>query len=334
MTTPNAELRRIIRGFEKSQLIYVAVKLGLADLVPEGGADVETLARATGVAGPVLFRVLRGMAWCGLLDHGEGDRFTLTPLGRCLRADAEDSLRDHVLCIGEIEMPAWSALLRAIRTGENAFAHVFGTRFYDYLGMYPEAGAYFDRLMGKSTTPVARAVARAYDFSAMTTVVDLGAGNGTLMTAILSANPGLRGIVFDLPPVIARAAAALEGSEVAPRISLVGGDFFAEVPAGADGYMLRWVLHNWDDEDCVRLLASCRRAIAPAGRLLVIEELMPERVDRSSDTVSLDLGMLVHLDARERTEREYRALLARGGFRVTRVLPTDAGVHVVESKLE
>lgn len=330
--SPHAELRRIMRGFERSQLIYVAVKLGLVDLIGDGPTDAPTLARAAGLDPAVLYRLLRGLAWCGLVRHGDDDRFSLTPLGRCLRSDAADSLRDHVLCIGEIEMPAWSALLRAVRAGGIAFEHAFGLPFYDHLGRHPEAGEYFDRLMAVSTTPVARAVLRAYDFSSVGTLVDVGGGNGTLLATILRAHPGLDGILFDLPAVIARTAKALEASEIAARLRLVGGDFFVDAPPDADTCMMRWVLHNWDDERCVRLLDNCRRALRSPGRLLVIEELMPERVDASTETVSLDLGMMVHLGGGERTAVEFRRLLRRGGFDVTRIVPTEAGVHILEAQ--
>ena len=329
--SPHAQLRQIMRGFEKSQLIYVAVKLGIADLLQGGDKDVQTLARETGIQAPGLYRVMRGLAWCGLVSHADDDRFSLTPLGRCLRIDADDSLRDHVLCIGEIEWPAWSALLHAVRTGETAFEHVFGMRFYDYLSHNAEAGSYFDRLMGVSTTPVAHAVVRAYDFSPVETMVDIGAGNGTLITTILRANPHMRGVVFDLPSVIARTTQRLEGLEVAPRLQVIGGDFFQGVPSGADTYLMRWVLHNWDDDHCVRLLDNCHRAMRRPGRLLVVEQVMPERVDPSSETVGLDLGMMVHLGSGERTEDEFRRLLWRGGFQLTRIIPTDAGMHIVEA---
>lgn len=329
---PHAELRRIMRGFERSQLIYVAVKLGLADLVGDDRKDAQTLARASGIDAPVLYRLMRGLAWCGLVRHENDDSFSLTPLGRCLRIDAPDSLRDHVLCIGEIEVPAWNALLHAVQVGGVAFEHAFGERFYDYLGRHADAGAYFDRLMAVSTAPVAHAVARAYDFSSVETLVDIGGGNGTLLTTILRAHPHMHGIIFDLPSVIARTAQSPEAPEIAARLRLVGGDFFADVSPPADAYMMRWVLHNWDDDHCVRLLDNCHRALPSPGRLLVVEEIMPERVDASTETVSLDLGMMVHLGGRERTASEFQRLLWRGGFQVTRIIPTEAGVHILESR--
>ena len=329
---PHAELRRIMRGFERSQLIYVAVKLGLADLIGDDSKDAQTLARAAGIDARVLYRLLRGLAWCGLVRHANDDSFSLTPLGRCLRIDAADSLRDHVLCIGEIEMPAWSALLHAVQAGGIAFEHAFGMQFYDYLGHHADAGACFDRLMAVSTTPVAHAVVRAYDFSSVETLVDIGGGHGTLLTTILRAHPRMHGVVFDLPAVIARTAKSLEASEFAARLRLVGGDCFVDVPPLADTHMMRWVLHNWDDDHCVRLLDNCRRAMRSPGRLLVVEEIMPERVNASTETVSLDLGMMVHLGGRERTEGEFRRLLWRGGFQVTRIIPTEVGAHILESR--
>jgi SAM-dependent methyltransferase len=329
--SPHDELRRIMRGFERSQLIYVAVKLGVADLLQDGSQDVQTLARQIGLEPSLLFRIMRGLVWCGLVRQEDDGRFALTPLGQCLRTGADDSLSDHVRCIGEIEWPAWGALLHAIRTGGTAFEHAFGMKFYDYLSRNAEAGAYFDRMMGVSTAPVARAVVQAYDFSPVGTIVDIGAGNGTLVTTILRANPHVRGIVFDLPSVVARTAAQLEGSDVAGRIQTAGGDFFVEVPAGADTYLMRWVLHNWSDDECVRLLDNCHRAMKKPGRLLVLEHVMPPRVSTLTDTVSLDLGMMVHLGGRERTEDEFRQLLRRGGFQLTRTIPTTVSTQIVEA---
>ncbi len=329
---PHAELRRIMRGFERSQLIYVAVKLGLVDLVGNDSKDAQTLARATGIDAHVLYRLMRGLAWCGLVRHADDDSFSLTPLGRCLRIGAADSLRDHVLCIGEIEVPAWSALLHAVQAGGIAFEHAFGGRFYDYLDRHADAGACFDRLMAVSTAPVAQAVVRAYDFASVETLVDVGGGNGTLLTTILRAHPHIHGVIFDLPSVIDRTTKSLQTSEIAARLRLVGGDFFVDVPPSADTYILRWVLHNWDDDHCVRLLDNCRRAMRSPGRLLVVEEIMPARVDASTETVSLDLGMMVHLGGGERTEDEFRRLLWRGGFEVTRIIPTEVGVHILDSR--
>jgi SAM-dependent methyltransferase len=329
--SPHDQVRKMMRGFEQSQLIYVAVKLGIADLLQDGSGDAQTLGIRAGIEPSLMYRVMRGLAWCGLVRHAEDDSFSLTRLGRCLRSDADDSLCDHVRCVGEIEWPAWSALLHAVRTPDTAFEHAFGAKFYDYLAQNAEAGAYFDRMMGVSTAPVARAVVEAYDFSSVETIADIGAGNGTLVTAILRANTHLRGILFDLPSVIARTAEQLEGSDVAGRLQAVGGNFFTEVPAGADTYLMRWVLHNWSDDQCARVLENCHRAMRPSGRLLVLEQVMPPRVDPSTETVSLDLGMLVHLGGCERTEDEFRQLLRRGGFQWTRTIPTAVSTQILEA---
>ena len=335
MTDPSSsslksQLRDTMEGFERSQLIYLAAKLGLPDLLDDGAQSVETLSGQTGVAAPVLYRLMRGLAWCSLVRHLEDDSFELTPLGELLRVEAKDTLYERALCIGEVEYPAWGALLQSLQDPTPAFDRVFGMKFYDYLQKNAEIGANFDRMMGKGALPVARSVVQAYNFSDFTTVVDVGGSDGTLMSTILRANPDLRGVIFDLPSVIERTGARI--GQFSSRVQLMGGDFFDKVPAGGDAYIMKWILHNWPDEHCVRLLTNCRRAMSRTSRLLILEQVMPERVGPDDEVVGWDLGMLVHLGSSERTEAEFRTIFERAGFSLLRVIPTSSGMSIIEGE--
>lgn len=326
-----SQLRLMMEGFEKTQLLYVAARLGLADLLSSGVADVERLAAHTGVEPTTLYRLMRALAWCGVVRHAPDDTFALTALGECLRADVDDSLHDRIVCIGDLEYPAWGALLYAVRSGGVAFDHVFGAPFYEHLRAHPDVSANFHRLMGKGAVDFAQAIVRAYDFSDLGTLVDIGGGDGTLLTTILHANPHLHGVVFDTPAVIGRAEQRSRESGLHPRLRTVGGDFLAAIPPDGDAYFMQRILHNWDDELCVRVLETCRRTMAGRGSLLIVEFVMPARNDPATSVSGLDLCMMVCLGARERTEAEYRALLGRAGFEWKRTMPTSAGVSIIEA---
>ena len=318
-----AQLRDLLEGFERSQLLYVAAKLGLADLLGSSRKEVVWLAGQTGIESAVLYRVLRGLAWCGVVAHTPDDQWELTPLGEYLQRDREDSLVERALCIGDIEYPSWGQLLPALRDEKPAFERVFGQPFYEYLRQHPERGAYFDRMMGKGAVRVAESVVQAYDFSGLTRLVDIGGSNGSLLSIILAAYPQAQGVVFDLPSVIERTTAH-------PRIELVGGDFFEGLPTGGDAYLMKWILHNWADEHCVKLLRNCRRAMGEGARLLVLEQVMPARVDTTTETVGWDIGMLVHLGSSERTAGEFEQLFRQADLRLERLLPTSCGMSILE----
>jgi hypothetical protein len=326
-----AALRRLIVGYRLSLALHVAAKLGLADLLEDGPRSVEELARAAGAHPPSLYRVLRLLASEGVFAETDPRRFELTPLAAPLRRDAPDSLRARAIFDGEEwNWRAWGQLLHSATTGEPAFERAHGTGFFEYLAEHPAAANGFNALMAEQTAPWARAVVEAYDFSGVGTLVDVGGGYGALLAAVLAAHPPMRGVLYDRPHVVAGARPRLEAAGVADRCEIAGGDFFAAVPAGGDIYLLKHILHDWDDDRCAAILRNCRRAMPGGGRLLVVEALLPPGNEPSYGKY-LDLAMLVLLTGRERSEEEYARLLEAAGFALSRVIPTRSEVSVLEA---
>jgi O-methyltransferase domain/Dimerisation domain len=329
-TTPAEELRHLFFGYRVSQAIYVATELGIADLLASGPHSADDLATATGAHAPSLYRVLRLLASEGVFAEEKDGRFVLTPMAEALQRDVPGTLRPLVLfSASDARWRSFGHLVHSVRTGQPAFDHVHGAGLFEYLRQHPDEWLLFDELMATQTAPVARAVATAYDFSRMRTVVDVGGGNGTLAIGLLKAHPHLRGIVFDQPDVAARAEQAIEAERLTSRCEAVGGDFFVDVPAGGDAYLLKYILHDWDDERCVAILQACRSAVPDDGRLLVVELLIPLG-SAPSYAKSQDVNMLANLGGRERTEDEYRELYAAAGFKLTRTIPAQGELHVIE----
>ena len=317
-------------SFWISRAICVVARLGIADLLKEGPLDTETLAAAAGVDAPSLYRVLRTLASVGIFAEGKDGRFGLTPQAGPLRRDASDSIRDYILLVGEEWYSGPSEhLLHSVQTGRPAFERVHGADFFTFLARDPTAAAVFDAAMTSRSIQENDAITAAWDFSGFRTIVDVGGGYGSLLAAILRANPGLRGVLFDRPQAVAEAQQQLEAAGLRGRCDVVAGDFFVSVPGGGDGYILKRVIHDWDDERAATILRNCRRAMPEHGRLLVIELVLPPGNDPSLGKL-FDLLMLVDLGGRERTEADYRTLLAGAGFELTAVTPTPSLVSVVE----
>ena len=330
VTTPREALRHLFFGFRVSQALYAAAALGIADLLAGGPRRAEDLATATGAHGPSLARVLRLLASEGVFAQTDDGLFTLSPLAEALRRDVPGSLRPTVLYTASDALwRSWGNLLHTVRTGEPAFEHVHGMDFFAYFRQHPDEWALFDHSMTNQTALAAQAVAATFDFTPFETVVDVGGGRGALVLGLLEAYPHLRGIVFDQPAVATGAQEAIEAAGLADRADAVGGDFFTAVPDGGDVYLLKIILHDWDDERCVAILRTCRRAMPPNGRLLVIELLIPPG-DTPSYATSQDINMLVNLGGRERTEDEYRALLAAAGFMLARMIHAEGELHIIE----
>jgi SAM-dependent methyltransferase len=335
---PALILRRLIGSYRITHAIKAAAGLGLADHMGERPQGAGELAGRLNVNPQALQRLLRTLAGIGLLaDAGDG-LFTLTPVGACLRRDAPDGMRAWALCEGAgYYQGAWMNLLRAVETGETAFEHTHGETFYQYLARHPEAGHGFSQAMLDYARLIAKALVAEYDFAGVRRVVDIGGSHGHLLSAILQANPAVSGVLFDRPAVVERAQERVRGAGLAGRAELVAGDFFESLPAGGDLYILSRILMDYDDERSVRLLQNCRLAMRPGGRVLIVQLLMPERGgggsrDQLFEAAVSDLNMLVLTGGRERTEGEYRALLGRAGFRLSRVVPTRALVSLIEGE--
>ena len=328
---PSDTLRRLSNGYQITQAIHVAATLGIADELGAGEKASDELAVATGSHPDSLYRLLRALASVGVLDERPERRFALTPVGECLRRDAPESLAGWAAYVGLPDhWQAWGALLHSVQTGENAFPHVHGANVWEYRVQHPKVSTVFDRAMQDVTRVANDSLLDAYDFGRFATVVDVGGGNGTLLAGLLQRYPTMRGVLFDQPHVVAHADEVFRGAEVADRARIIAGSFFEEVPEGGDAYVLKAIIHDWEDEDSTGILRNCRRAIGDGdGVLLLVErELGPPNEEPGAKFS--DLNMLVAPGGRERTIDEYGQLFASAGFRLERVTPTSRGLNVIE----
>jgi SAM-dependent methyltransferase len=329
MTNPFADVMRLVNGYQVSQALHVAAVLGIADLLAAGPRDSDDLARATATHSPTLYRLLRALAAVGVFHEDAGGRFSLLPMGECLRRDTAGPAGPWAAFIGRpyIWQP-WSHLLHSVQTGETAFSSLYGGDVWEYRAAHPEEGAIFDAAMTALSRDVAAGVAAAYDFAPFARAVDVGGGQGALIGGILATNPALHGAVFDQPHVVARARPELDRLGVADRCEVIGGSFFDEVPPG-DLLLLKAILHDWDDAHAGAILRSCRRAVAPGGRLLVIERVLAAP-NEGAEAKFADLDMLVGAGGKERTTEEFAALFAAAGFELAQILPTGTRMAIVE----
>ncbi|MGY1743307.1 MULTISPECIES: methyltransferase [unclassified Blastococcus] len=314
-------LARLADGYLVTQLLHVAIALGVPEALAAGPRDAGELAAALGARPGPLRRVLRGLAAEQVLEEDADGRFSLGDTGRLLLPGVPSSLRGAVTARAEVYYAAAAGLLDAVRTGGTPFELVHGRPFFAHLSAAPERLAAFHASMADRSAREARAVVDAYDVSGLASVVDVGGGRGTLLRAVRERAPRAELTLFDLPEVVA-------GSD----LPAVGGDFFARVPAGADAYLLSRVLHDWDDADAGRILAVTRAGMRPDSRLLVVEAVVPDRAADDPAAVRMDLHMLVLLHGRERTAAEFAALLGAAGLELTADVPTPAGVHVLEAR--
>ena len=316
------ELRRIIAGHRLSAAVGVAASLGLADQLVEGPRTSDELADATGAHAETLYRLLRALAAAGIFREDDGRRFSLTELGVTLRTDIPDSLAAWAQFVQRpAHRDAWGALEQSVRTGENAFRLAHGVDAWEHRAQRPEESAEFDRAMAGMTRTAMRSVLDAYDFGRFRRIVDVGGGNGALLASLLERHPELRGILFDQPHVVA-------GVDLGERVEVVGGSFFGEVPPRGDAYVLKWILHDWEDPECRAILRNVR---AHGATLVVIERVLAPPNEGLESKLS-DLNMLVGPGGRERTLVEFDALFAAAGYRRTADVPTASDFHVLEGE--
>ena len=326
---PAWQLMPLMDGFLTTQLLYVAAKLGVADVLSEGPRRNDDIADAVGADPAVLLRVLRGLAVEGVLDEQGDGRFGLTAVGAALVP-----LRGAALVRGELYYRSAAGLLDTVLGGGPAFAGVHGETFFEHLDRHPEADEVFQASMAGRSQQEAAGVVGAYDFSGLRTLVDVGGGGGILLAAILRAAPTLHGVLLDRAGAIPAARARLAEEAVSDRATCLAGDFFTDLPAGADAYLLSRILHDWDDDDARRLLAACRDAMGPDGRVLLVDAVLPERAVDAPAAIRMDLHMLLLFGARERTEAEFHELLRLSGLRLERVapIPSPTGLAVIEAR--
>ncbi|MGV9457325.1 methyltransferase [Streptomyces sp. NPDC003635] len=325
-----ARALHLIHGYMASQVLGVAARLRLADLLHDGPKSSAELAVTTGTHQDSLHRLLRALESIGVVERRRGAaKFTLTPFGEVLRSDTEAPARALAdLFTSEAVWRPWGELLHSVNTGQTAFEKVFGLPAFPYIGARADLSALFNAAMAENARGAAEVVAAGYDFAAFDTVVDVGGGNGTLLAALLTGCPDSRGVLFDTPTGVKEAAEVLAAAGVAARCTIAPGDFFTEVPSGGDAYVLKSIIHDWDDNSSRAILRNCRDAMPPHAKLLLVEPVLPaeDGPPAALSTVLSDLNMLVMAGGRERTESEFAALLASAGLELTHVgdplLPT------------
>lgn len=327
---PQIQMLQIISGFWVARCVYVAAKLGIADLIKDSPKTADELATATGAHSPSLFRVLRALAAVGVITQDSDNRFGGTPLSQTLCSDVPGSIRAFAMTeLGEEHYPAWGELLYTVRTGGVAFDKAFGEPCWEFFRKNPENAQIFNDAMSGMTAQANEAIQAVYDFAGINTIVDVGGGHGGLITGILKKNPSMRGILFDAPQVIEGAKSPVEKSGVAERCQLVGGDFFKAFPEGGDAIVMKWIIHDWNDEQSVAIMKNCHRALPENGKLILIEAVVPATSEPHFSKF-IDLNMLVMTGGRERTEGEFRELYEASGFRLTHVVPTESPFSVIE----
>jgi hypothetical protein len=323
----------LLSGYWVSQLVFVAARLGVADALAKGPRSPEDLARRVGAHPAFLRRALRALASVGVFAERPDGRFRITPLAQTLRSDRPGSLRDFALMLVDgYNWQAWGALEHALRTGGLPFDHVHGAPVFAYLRQHPEQERTFAASMASLSGMENDAVARAWPFGSLARLVDVGGAHGHLLATILRRHRKLRGVLYYQPQVVAEAERSgfIAAPGVRERCDVVGGSFFESVPPGADGYLLKYILHDWDDEQCLRILAKLRAAMAPEARVLVVEHVVP-RGNGADWGKLLDINMMVIPGGQERTRAEFRDLFARAGLHLRRVVPTRSPLHLLEA---
>lgn len=328
-TDPLLMVNELLAGYFKTQLLYVAAKLELPDRIAAAPQTTTELAQVLPVDALSLRRLLRALITYGILEENEQGILGLTPVGALLQAGHPSLLRDYALLVGEQHYPAWGHLLHTIQTGQTGFEAAFGTPFFASLATTPEVGDRFDRLMSRGTRVAAEALRDGYDFSTHARVVDVGGGQGTLLITLLEAYPHLQGLLYESSAVVSAAQTAVEAAGLEDRCQILAGDFFEAIPRGGDLYLLSQVLHDWSDDQARQILTCCAEAMPADGVLLICELVLPEQIEpgaapasQSERVVRQDLSMLVLMGGRERTQDEFRQLLASAGFRLERCLQT------------
>lgn len=312
------------------QSIHVVARLGLADILGPEPQTIDELAKATRVHAPSLKRVLRALTTVGVFAEDADGRLRHTGLSETLRTDHPESVPAWALMLGaHFVWRPLGDLYESVRTGTPGFSRLYGERFFEWVKTHPEDGAVFNDAMTSGSARRLPAVLAAYDFSCFERIVDVGGGHGALLAGILYAIPKVRGVLYDLPNVVA-GAEALRAPEIAARCEIVGGDFFKSVPADGDGYILSRVIHDWDDDAALKILHNCRSVIRLDGRLLLVEGVSkpPNEPDPNK---FLDVWF-IGSGGCERSEAEYRALLRRGGFTLARVVSTGGSSAILESR--
>jgi len=327
---PSAHLMQMIFGFTVARALAVAAQFRIADYLKDGPKTADELAQFAGVHPRSLYRLLRALSGASVFSEDNAGRFSLTALSELLRSDHPQSLRGFAeLMANTLNFQVWADLSYSVQTGNPAFPHQHNMLFFEWLEQNPAEARLFHAAMTSLSAGAVAAVVEAYDFSGIGKLVDVGGGHGLLIASILSKYPSMRGVVYDDPKVVEGAREVLQAHGVADRGELIGGDFFASVPAGGDAYILKHIIHDWNDDECATILGHCHRVMPAGGKVLIVEMVIPEPNVPSIGKL-LDLQMLVNLTGRERTAKEYGDLLSQVGFDLQRIVPTPSPYSVIE----
>jgi hypothetical protein len=324
-------MRLMAMGYLIPRCLHAVAELDIATRLGHTGRTAHDLAQEAGAHGPTLHRVMRALASVGVFKETDAGRFEHTKLSETLRADAQSSLRPWVLMFGdETAWRSWGAFSHSVQTGAPAFEYLYGANCFEHLAGEPERSRVFDQAMSTVTSLTSDATLKAYNFSSIKLLVDVGGGNGTMLCSILKASPSMRGIIFDLPQVESSAIKYVDAQGLADRCDFLGGSFFEAIHQGADAYLLQRVLHDWDDEHCVRILKTCAHAAARGTKVLISEAIIQSGNAPFIGKLT-DLHMLVMTHGgRERTLEEYQSLLAKSGWSYTKAITTDSPYSMIE----
>lgn len=325
------QMLRMMSGLWVTRGIYVAAKLGIADLLKNGPRTSEQLAAATDSNADALYRILRMLGSIGIFVENDDRQFSLTPMSETLLSDVPGSLRPGAIAeLGEVHYDAWGNILHSVKTGGIAFDDHFGKNIWQYFEKDPAKADNFNRYMAASSEPLNQAIATGYDFSQFKKIVDVGGGLGGMISAILTNNPHLKGMVYDAPSVVEKSKGFLAERGLTDRCEAIGGDFFESVPEGGDVYTMRWILHDWEDEKSLTILRNIRKVLPENGKLLLAEAVVPAGTEPHFSKF-FDLIMLIMTGGRERTEKEWTDLLGKAGYRIERIIPTESFLSIIEA---
>jgi hypothetical protein len=324
-----AAVLQLISGLHVAGVVACLAQLGIPDLVEAGPKSAEELAKQIGVQPQPLYRLMRAAASVGIMEEGSDGKFSETPMSAVLRSNGSPSLRGYAIMSGrEWHGLGWSRLEHCVRTGERALDEIHGMPLWEYFEKHPEEAKIFNDAMTGLSMIDGPAVAEAYSFDGIGLIVDVGGGHGALLATILAGTPKLKGILYDMPHVV---AGAKDGplKQLMGRCTLAGGDMFSSVPSGADAYIMKHIIHDWPDEACIKILKACRKGVNPGGKLLVVDCVIQPGNDFSASKF-LDLQMLIFPGGCERSEKQFRELFAEAGWKLSRVIPTSALDSIVE----
>jgi hypothetical protein len=324
---PPAQVFGLISGIWAAKADATCAELGIPDILAHGPKTAEEVAKAVGADPSATYRLMRAVVSVGVLTAEPNGRFALTPVGEILRTGVPGSMRSLLLAeTAPGHWLPWGHLTEAVRTGTPSVPKVLGKGAWEYYRDNPEEGRLFSEGMTGISEMVVQAVLSAYSFAGAKKIVDVGGAHGAFLAAVLDREPAASGVLFDQPQVIEGAGATLE--KVAARVERIGGDFFKEVPQGGDVYLVKHILHDWSDDECLSILKNVRAAMDPQGRVVVVELLIG---DQAGAAPLMDLNMLVMLSGRERTADEFGALFAKAGLRLSSVTPTHSPMVVIEA---